>query len=89
MTENTTNYRVERASGVVTLTLNRPEQGNAIPAEAVPAIVELLQGAQLDPGIRVLLIRAEGKHFCSGADVGRFNAALDRDVILDVRFSAY
>jgi enoyl-CoA hydratase/carnithine racemase len=51
------------------ITLNRPERGNAI---AVPDMNELLAGhlerAQDDDQVKVVIIRANGKHFCAGED---------------------
>jgi enoyl-CoA hydratase/carnithine racemase len=51
------------------ITLNRPERGNAI---AVPDMNELLaahlERAQDDDRVKVVIFRANGKHFCAGED---------------------
>jgi 2-(1,2-epoxy-1,2-dihydrophenyl)acetyl-CoA isomerase len=39
------------------------------------AMIELLAAADTDPGIRAVAIRANGRHFCSGADVASIAAA--------------
>jgi 2-(1,2-epoxy-1,2-dihydrophenyl)acetyl-CoA isomerase len=56
--------------GVSTITLNRPESANALLPEMRDTIIELLASADPDPAVRAVVIRANGRHFCSGADVG-------------------
>jgi 2-(1,2-epoxy-1,2-dihydrophenyl)acetyl-CoA isomerase len=60
----------EVANGVSTVVLNRPESANALLPEMRDVLIELLAAADIDPGIRAVVIRANGRHFCSGADVG-------------------
>lgn len=55
--------------GVQTITLNRPDRGNAINELMRSELVACIQAAADDAGIRVLVLRANGKHFCAGADV--------------------
>ncbi|MFI7194275.1 enoyl-CoA hydratase/isomerase family protein [Nocardia nova] len=55
--------------GILTITLNRPEAANAIRPDDRDALIELFAAADADPDIRVVVLRANGKHFCSGADV--------------------
>jgi methylglutaconyl-CoA hydratase len=57
------------ARGVATLTLNRPEKFNNFDAESIGAFLAALDRCERSPAIRVLCIRAAGKHFCAGADV--------------------
>ena len=56
-------------SGISTITLNRPEAANALLPEMRDAIIEFLAAAEFDPAVRTVAIRANGRHFCSGADV--------------------
>jgi 2-(1,2-epoxy-1,2-dihydrophenyl)acetyl-CoA isomerase len=56
--------------GVMTITLNRPEAANAVRPEDRNALISLLADADADEKVRVVVLRANGKHFCSGADVG-------------------
>ncbi len=58
------------AGGVMTITLNRPEAANAVRPADRDALIALLAGADGDEQIRVVVLRASGKHFCAGADVG-------------------
>jgi 2-(1,2-epoxy-1,2-dihydrophenyl)acetyl-CoA isomerase len=57
------------ADGVMTVTLNRPEAANAVRPDDRDAIIALLAAADADEKVRVVVLRANGKHFCSGADV--------------------
>jgi 2-(1,2-epoxy-1,2-dihydrophenyl)acetyl-CoA isomerase len=55
--------------GVSWITLNRPEAGNAITPQQRDAIIGLLRTASDDPLVRCVVIGANGKHFCTGADL--------------------
>jgi methylglutaconyl-CoA hydratase len=57
------------ARGIVTLTLNRPEVGNAYDAALLAALTEGLQALAPDAGVRALVIRGAGRHFAAGADI--------------------
>ncbi|HUZ08758.1 MAG TPA: enoyl-CoA hydratase-related protein [Acidimicrobiales bacterium] len=61
-------HRVEH--GIATITLHRPEAANALLPEQRDVIIELLAAADPDPDVRAVAVRSEGRHFCSGADVG-------------------
>jgi 2-(1,2-epoxy-1,2-dihydrophenyl)acetyl-CoA isomerase len=63
--------------GIATITLNRPEAANALLPEQRDVIIDLLAAADPDPDVRVVALRAEGRHFCAGADVGTIRAAND------------
>ncbi|MGD1257013.1 enoyl-CoA hydratase/isomerase family protein [Mycobacterium seoulense] len=56
--------------GVMTITLNRPEAANALRPDDRDTLIALLAAADADETVRVVVLRANGKHFCSGADVG-------------------
>jgi 2-(1,2-epoxy-1,2-dihydrophenyl)acetyl-CoA isomerase len=55
---------------VLTITLNRPDAANAVRPEDRDALITLLAAADANDEVRVVVLRANGKHFCSGADVG-------------------
>lgn len=57
------------AGGVLTITLNRPEAANAVRPDDRNELIALLSAAGADDDVRVVVLRANGKHFCSGADV--------------------
>jgi enoyl-CoA hydratase len=68
----------ERAGGVLTLTINRPERRNALSSGLIVALSEAVLEAQDDPEIRVIVITGTGdRAFCSGADLKEM---ADRDV---------
>jgi 2-(1,2-epoxy-1,2-dihydrophenyl)acetyl-CoA isomerase len=60
-------HRVE--DGVSWITLNRPEAGNAITYKQRNYVIELLEAASVDYHVRAVVITANGKHFCTGADL--------------------
>jgi 2-(1,2-epoxy-1,2-dihydrophenyl)acetyl-CoA isomerase len=62
------------ADGVATITLNRPDAGNAIQPEQRDVIIELLEAADNDPDVRAVALRSQGRHFCTGADLGSIAA---------------
>lgn len=56
-------------SGIVTLTLNRPEKLNAINPELEAQLERKLDELGQDKDARVIVIRGAGRAFCSGADL--------------------
>lgn len=56
--------------GLLTLTLNRKDQGNALNVELNEALLQALSGARNDDRVRAILIRGAGEHFCMGPDIG-------------------
>src|SRR5579864_3820502 len=65
--EDQVRYRCE--GGIAWLTLNRPEAGNALTWGQRERIIGLLDSASGDVSVRVVVIGAEGRHFCTGADL--------------------
>ena len=64
--------------GVLTLTLNRPDQRNALNRELIDALHTAVAEADLDPEVRVLVLRGAGPDFCAGADLSELLASADR-----------
>jgi 2-(1,2-epoxy-1,2-dihydrophenyl)acetyl-CoA isomerase len=60
---------VERREGALWLTLNRPHAANALTPDQRNQLIVLLEEASADPASRVVVLAAEGRHFCSGADL--------------------
>ncbi len=71
---------VEVGDGILTATLNRPEKRNAIDAAMIEALLEALERADLDAGVRVVALRGAGVDFCAGMDLGELLASADRPV---------
>jgi enoyl-CoA hydratase len=61
--------------GVATVTLNRPEQRNALNGELLASLVEAMMRARDDDEVRAVVLTGAGdKVFCAGADLGGFAA---------------
>jgi len=65
---------VDKAGGVLTLTLNRPEKKNALTRAMYRTISDTLDGAGEDPDVRCILIQAAGDAFTAGNDLADFAA---------------
>src|ERR1700751_4435831 len=61
-------YDVDEKGGIITL--NRPDKLNAISRELQHALTEAFERADADPATSVVLLRAEGRSFCAGYDIG-------------------
>jgi enoyl-CoA hydratase/methylglutaconyl-CoA hydratase len=57
------------ADGVATLTLDSPHNRNALSKQLVAELYDRLGRAEEDESVKVVLVRAEGRTFCSGADL--------------------
>ena len=66
--------------GIFSVTLNRPAKRNALSAELIELMHEALERADLDPLVRVVLIRGAGKDFCAGADLDELLESAERSV---------
>ena len=54
---------------VATITLDSQHNRNALSRQLVSELVARLEAAEADPAVKVVLVRADGKAFCSGADL--------------------
>ena len=61
--------RYELTGGVARITLNRPDAANALTPDQRDRLVELFTEASSDLRVRVVVLTATGKHFCTGADL--------------------
>jgi len=69
---------VERADGLLVMTLNRPDRLNAFSADMRETLLTELGAEMSAPSVRAVLLTGAGRGFCSGAD-------LDLDTILERR----
>jgi len=60
--------KVAAADGVLRLEWARPERKNALDVATIRGLVDALEDAATDDSLRVVLLAAVGKDFCSGAD---------------------
>ena len=61
---------VERADGVVTVTLNRPARKNAANGTMWTELLATFDDVATDRNDRVMILTGSGDAFCSGADLG-------------------
>jgi len=67
MTPQLVTYAVDGRVGIVSL--NRPDKLNAICADLKRTLAERFREADRDPATSVVVLRAEGRSFCSGYDI--------------------
>jgi enoyl-CoA hydratase/carnithine racemase len=65
---------VETIDGITTVTLNRPAQFNALSSTLIDELQSTLDTIAGDPGIRVVVLAARGRGFCSGHDLKEIRA---------------
>jgi enoyl-CoA hydratase/carnithine racemase len=69
---------IRQHEDMLTLTLNRAENANALSPELVEAMIDALGPAQ---EIRLCILRAEGKNFCAGFDLSDIEDLSDGDLL--------
>jgi 2-(1,2-epoxy-1,2-dihydrophenyl)acetyl-CoA isomerase len=65
----TTDLLASLDSGVLTLTLNRPEARNAMSREMNLGLQQQLTQAEFDPAVKCIVLTGAGNGFCAGGDV--------------------
>lgn len=68
-------------AGIFSITLNRPAKRNALSEEMIDLLHRALEEADLNPDVRVVLIRGAGSDFCAGADLDELLASADRTLV--------
>lgn len=68
---------VARSGECMTITLDSPESGNAVDREMRDRLYEVLTLAALDPEVRKVQLRANGKAFSLGAELSEFGTTTD------------
>lgn len=61
--------RTEGRGSFVWVVLDAPEKRNALDSDALRALADTVHGLAADPAVSVIGLRAEGQHFCAGADI--------------------
>jgi enoyl-CoA hydratase/carnithine racemase len=72
-----------RDRGLATLTLNRPEQYNALSSSLIDALQDTLDEIARDPQVRVVVIAGSGKAFCAGHDLKEMRSQRQRASVED------
>ena len=73
-------YSKDQATKIATITLNRPDRLNAPTAAARIRYADLVQRANIDDDVKVLLIRGVGEHFACDARAGSAEHRSNRDL---------
>ena len=68
MSEKTIKLEVG-AQGVATVTLNRPDVCNALNAQMIEELTQVFTDLGGNSDVRIILMKAEGRLFCTGADL--------------------
>jgi enoyl-CoA hydratase/carnithine racemase len=68
-------YEVD--DGVLTLTLNRPDKLNAFTGTMMNELIDALDRADADDGVRAIIVTGAGRGFCAGADLSRGSGTFD------------
>lgn len=66
---------VSKEGAVGVATLNRPTKFNCISRELAQGLLDAVRTLEADKSVRVMLLKANGKHFCTGADLDQVKAA--------------
>lgn len=80
-----TEVRLEIAGNVATITLAAPDRRNALTPEMARELVEACEAVDGDPAVGAVVVRGEGKGFCSGGHRATLAGAAT-DPVDDARF---
>jgi enoyl-CoA hydratase/carnithine racemase len=67
--------------GLRVLTLDRPAVGNALDEDLVRALTEAVTEAAAERALHTLVLRAEGRHFCTGFDLSDLESLEDGELL--------
>lgn len=70
--------------GIVTLTLNRPQQYNALSDALLTELQSQLDAIAADPAVRVVVIAGAGRAFCAGHDLKEMRTRPDQGYYRDL-----
>ena len=69
-------YAVENGIGL--LILNRPEQLNAVHSGMIAEMIDVINGADVDDAVRVVIVTGAGRAYCAGADLSPGGSRWDK-----------
>ena len=69
-----TRIRTQGQAPFVWVVLDAPEKRNALDSESLRTLAETVSGLAADPAVTVIGLRAEGDHFCAGADIDEMSS---------------
>lgn len=76
---------IEKKNNVGILTLNRPSKGNALNTQLKRDLYQALDEMSKDPSVGAVLLKGEGKHFCTGQDFNDIVLGTDTKDLQTVR----
>ena len=65
--------------GIATVTLARPDKHNAMNARMIRELTEAAARLAGEPGIRAVVLAADGRTFCAGGDLGWMREQAEKD----------
>lgn len=75
---------IARSGAVVSLTLNRPKQRNALSKSLIADLLQALADIDQDQSVRLVVLSGAGPTFCAGHDLKEIRANPGRDFIEDL-----
>jgi enoyl-CoA hydratase/carnithine racemase len=75
--------KYEKRDGIIVISLNRPEVLNAVNWQLREDLLTAMRAAEVDPEAKVVILRGEGRAFCSGADLSE--GPPERDLPIEYR----
>lgn len=68
---------------VATITLNRPDFGNAFAPESYKEIIQAVESCAENPAVGSIVVTGTGKHFSTGGDIKRFKKRIETKTYLN------
>lgn len=65
------------------MTLNRPEKGNALTLAMLQALDGYVRAIETDSSLRMVLLRARGRFFCTGGDIAAWGSMAPHEMARD------
>ncbi len=77
---NLTTLKLEIEGAIATVYLDRPGKANAMNAPMWQDLQDCFEWLGAEPSVRVIILAANGKHFCSGIDLALFGEVMGDDL---------
>ncbi len=68
---------IQTDTGIMTITLNRPDRLNALSRPMRNGLIEAFDAADRDDDVRAIIVTGAGRAFCAGADLSRGEDTFD------------
>ncbi|WP_408591793.1 enoyl-CoA hydratase/isomerase family protein [Novosphingobium sp.] len=81
-------FRLVQNGHIVTITLDRPAKRNALTSASLVQLKTMAESLSDNPEARVVIIRAEGRDFSVGADIGGMGGASEPPPTVQLRRTA-